>query len=258
MTERVIQRLMQPISVASSSDKVHFGFRVQLLVSETPDSVRECFPEQAFALSVSPNSLWQTDEEQTISENSSVTVGACRYPSIRSTFIIVNPDGLNDTKSVLRFNEDFYLKCVASEDCFSPGFFLYSSARVLEHPRVSYDSYYTFDYTKGNLDQPVGLCREPSKNNNCKHFDCLPEIAKSYCRWKCVSTDPEYRYEYEGEPVLGNMRCLIVHSGTNKLLCPDFKHRKSAIFGSEFSVSAKYRDLRRRKYDEWAWILKQG
>lgn len=242
MDESVLRTILQSVEL-NTTDYLRYNSTIQLtpyLTSEAKDTHPHC-------LSITPSAFKDTHHKDTINERSAVTLGTNKYPCRRNTFKIIHPEGdLNAPESrLIKFNEDFFLQscCPRNNLPDSPHMVVYSSNRILDNPSVDVDNYYRFYYTKGNLQQPIALTERPRGRTGGDKKDALSPVASMSCRWRFVHPDPDYRFEYEGEPVTASDPVLILHTATNKFLTPECNRQRLTLLGPETCVSVKYRPV---------------
>lgn len=239
MEDRIHRILLQSVEL-NTTDYLSYGSIVQLTPCDKGGSRK--------SLSITPSAFKGTLESSSdiLNEHGAVTLTTSKYPCRRNTFALVHPDDYprnHHEPRRIHFNEDFLLQscCPRNESPDSAPLVIYSSSRILENPSMDVDNYYRFFYTNGNLQQPIALTERPKAQGDPRH---MSPVASVSCRWRFVHPDPEYRYEYEGEPVPASQPVLILHTATNKFLTPDWDRQRLTLLGQETCVSVRYRPAR--------------
>lgn len=236
MEERIHRILLESVEFYTT-DYLSYGSIVQMTPFDNGGSTK--------SLSITPAAFKGTLESSSdiLNERGAVTLTTSKYPCRRNTFALVHPNDYHHEPRRINFNEDFLLQscCPKNEEPSSAPLVIYSSSRILENPSMDVNNYYRFYYTKGNLQQPIALTERPKTQLDPRY---MSPVASVSCRWRFLHPDPEYRYEYEGEPVPASKPVLILHTATNKFLTPDWDRQSLTLLGQETCVSVRYRPAR--------------
>lgn len=233
MDERVLRILLESVKL-TATETLRYGSIIQLTpeLSATGTTTSCC-------LSITPSAFKGSRNVDTINEQSAVTLAESKYPCRRNTFQLVHPEGGGEECREIKYNEDFLLQscCPRYASDNSPHLVIYSSNRILDNP--------PFCGTQGNpQQQPVALTEMPPLRGTVNPRDSFPLVASLSCRWRFVYPDPEYRYEFEGQPICPSSPVLLLHSATNKFLTPDWHRQRLTLLGSETCLSVRHRSAR--------------
>lgn len=236
MEEKILRNILEPVQLKSTK-YLQNGSIIQFYPLTNVESAEpQC-------LSITPSAHKDTHSEDIINERSAVTVAPSVFTCRRNSFKIIDPCDPSG-EGVIKYNQDIFIQTCCSKSFTSHiPMVIYSSNRIMENPLMDVDNFYRFYYTKGNLHQPVALCEMNHTSQNRQKYCQLPPVASTYCRWRFEHPDPEYRFEFEGEPIPLSTAdpVLILHPATNKYLTIEENRQRLTLIGPETCISVKYR-----------------
>ncbi|XP_044212686.1 cilia- and flagella-associated protein 161 isoform X1 [Thunnus albacares] len=213
------QNILRPVDLAVTKDGgLHFG-DVVMLVNMGGEN-REY---SALSINADINSLTKIPSPG-IQAPCGISAGRGIQPCTRTAFIITSVDG-SPEGSTLHFEQSFALKTTSG---FARGLYLTSDLKNFQK------------------------CAKKSRLQEVN----LTDDASFLSRWKVVHFDPQERLEYEGQPVLANVKVLIIHCKTNQALAVLGDQVLWTTYGKEYEVTAHtFLDSHKAEQDNNHWIL---
>ncbi|XP_055906882.1 cilia- and flagella-associated protein 161 isoform X2 [Eupeodes corollae] len=221
------------VDIDSSPNHIRFGAVVQLLscMKSCPDNSDPNFPS---ALSVIINEQVVRKSRLKINDLCELTVAPSVQPCVRNTFKIMSADNRDRNGEPLRFGEHFIIQCVDAEE--QPLLLL----SMQKSANLTYMAQTTFESCKrGEINLSVALCLK-------KNIGPGKDIPYAYSKWRCYHSDPNKRFETEGQPVPKNCPLIITHLATNRNL------------STENILIQNYIDFSRRLSPKNLWIISIG
>ncbi|KAG4066582.1 hypothetical protein HA402_007218 [Bradysia odoriphaga] len=150
-TAQIYANFLKEVQLEVPCDFVRFGAIIQLKAPDMPkiESISSTIEDQSLVVSIAVDGI-KVNEIQRVNGNCILSLAPSIRPCVRNTFIITSPDNVDRTNEILKYNQDFNLKCVDADEMIC------STPKV--DSTLGSATYSPYSFCKnGELNQTVGL-----------------------------------------------------------------------------------------------------